>query len=396
MKTYKEIDLDETPIIALACGHFFTAETLDGHMGMGAVYVMDGYGEFTGLKDVSSKLAQSIPCCPDCRSPVKQHATHRYNRVVNRAVIDEMSKRFLVDGQRELRALEQQTEELGQSLETSRAKILNILHQSRSSFTLSLRTIRSWEIEKELEVRQAQSIGLRKAIQSFCTKVAHKHQPAQKLYDATVHVIRQRPLYGLLAALDPIDDIPAVLRDRRVTFGGRIVQIKMEHIFFEDKFAILQALKSAENTTIKVPGEDAGRHARAYFGICKAFIADCKSENLPKLSVEATLCYARVARSHESYCQSNMTDVEKATEHIEFCRVLLEEAKELCKRPFQSADSLSIAVQGLIDLFRKQWYEEVTAEEIADIKAAMVNGPGGIATHSGHWYNCANGHPVSP
>ena len=181
MKTYKEIDLDETPIIALACGHFFTAETLDGHMGMGAVYVMDGYGEFTGLKDVSSKLAQSIPCCPDCRSPVKQHATHRYNRVVNRAVIDEMSKRFLVDGQRELRALEQQTEELGQSLETSRAKILNILHQSRSSFTLSLRTIRSWEIEKELEVRQAQSIGLRKAIQSFCTKVAHKHQPDRSL-----------------------------------------------------------------------------------------------------------------------------------------------------------------------------------------------------------------------
>ena len=29
-KEYWEIDLDETPIIALACGHFFTAETLDG------------------------------------------------------------------------------------------------------------------------------------------------------------------------------------------------------------------------------------------------------------------------------------------------------------------------------------------------------------------------------
>jgi hypothetical protein len=34
MKTYKEIDLGETPIAALGCGHFFTAETLDGHMGM--------------------------------------------------------------------------------------------------------------------------------------------------------------------------------------------------------------------------------------------------------------------------------------------------------------------------------------------------------------------------
>jgi hypothetical protein len=29
-KEYAEINLDETPVVALACGHFFTAETLDG------------------------------------------------------------------------------------------------------------------------------------------------------------------------------------------------------------------------------------------------------------------------------------------------------------------------------------------------------------------------------
>jgi hypothetical protein len=30
LKDYDEIDLDETPVVALACGHFFTAQTLDG------------------------------------------------------------------------------------------------------------------------------------------------------------------------------------------------------------------------------------------------------------------------------------------------------------------------------------------------------------------------------
>lgn len=30
LKSYKEIDPGETPIVVLACGHFFTAETLDG------------------------------------------------------------------------------------------------------------------------------------------------------------------------------------------------------------------------------------------------------------------------------------------------------------------------------------------------------------------------------
>lgn len=59
-------------------------------------------------------------------------------------------------------------------------------------------------------------------------------------------------------------------------------------------------------------------------------------------------------------------------------------------------DKLLETVEESIKLLRKQWYEEVTEGEIAAIKAAMVSGPREIATHSGHWYNCANGHPVSP
>ena len=30
LKDYGEIDLEEAPVIALGCGHFFTAESLDG------------------------------------------------------------------------------------------------------------------------------------------------------------------------------------------------------------------------------------------------------------------------------------------------------------------------------------------------------------------------------
>jgi hypothetical protein len=75
MKLYNQIDLDETPIVVLRCGHFFTAETLDSYVGMGEVYEIDGYGEFTRLKD-TAELARAIPRCPDCQCPVRQHATH--------------------------------------------------------------------------------------------------------------------------------------------------------------------------------------------------------------------------------------------------------------------------------------------------------------------------------
>ena len=81
---------------------------------------------------------------------------------------------------------------------------------------------------------------------------------------------------------------------------------------------------------------------------------------------------------------------------VDIVKVMLEKAKEMCGHGFENADKLLEAVEESIRLLRKEWYEEITAEEVAAIKAAMVSGPGGIATHSGHWYNCANGHPPSP
>jgi hypothetical protein len=74
---------------------------------------------------------------------------------------------------------------------------------------------------------------------------------------------------------------------------------------------------------------------------------------------------------------------------------LLDKAQELCRQPFQNAEILRSAIEESIGLLRKEWHEEVTAEEITVIKSAMVSGLGGIATHSGHWYNCENRHPVS-
>jgi len=56
MKSYGEIDVDETPVVVLGCGHFFTAKSLDGILGMSKVYKVDRYREFTRLKDVSGTL----------------------------------------------------------------------------------------------------------------------------------------------------------------------------------------------------------------------------------------------------------------------------------------------------------------------------------------------------
>jgi hypothetical protein len=396
MKTYGEIDLNETPIVVLGCGHFFTTETLDGHMGMTEVYTSDGYGGFTGLKDISAVLAQSIPRCPDCQCPVRQYATQRYNRVINRAVLDEMSKRFLVSGREDLWELEQQIVGLEQSFEAGRSEIIRSIHQAKTHFTANLTAAKTFEITKLLKERHEQSRKIERAIQKFRDKVADKHQPAQKLHEAIITAARKAAIDQLMADLTFVDIVPALARDRQVILGGRMVQIRTEYIVLNDKFGIVQALKSTPaGASINIPGGAPDRLATLFFQTCRNVIEDCHVENLPKLAVEASLFYARIARSFESFSHSVKTGLDKAADYVKTAKELLDKAQELCRQPFQNVEILRGAVEESRSLLRKEWYEEVTAEEVSAIKSAMVSGREGIATHSGHWYNCENGHPVS-
>jgi thioesterase domain-containing protein len=101
------------------------------------------------------------------------------------------------------------------------------------------------------------------------------------------------------------------------------------------------------------------------------------------------------AQSYRFFVSTVNTDVTKKAEYVKTAQDLLEQARELCDQKFQDAELLREAIDASVKQLGKEWYEEVTAEEMAAIKAAMVGGARGIATHSGHWYNCQNGHPVS-
>jgi BMFP domain-containing protein YqiC len=124
MKDYSEINLDETPIIVLGCGHFFTSESVDGLVGLDQVYTRDKDGKFEDLRDLSSSLATAIPSCPDCKQPIRQFVTKRYNRVVNRAVMDETYKRFLAKGRIDLANLESRLNDIEHKLNSKGAFLL--------------------------------------------------------------------------------------------------------------------------------------------------------------------------------------------------------------------------------------------------------------------------------
>jgi hypothetical protein len=327
---------------------------------------------------------------------VRQYTTQRFNRVINRAVIDEMSKRFLVNGKTELQSIDQQVAELDRSLEDTRKDIIQSIGQAATHSARQLTPTMESVISRKLKGRNQQCGKLEQAIKDFRTKAADKHQPAQKLHEATIHAARSGSIEQLTADLSLRNAVPATERDRRVTLGGRAAQLKLESISLADRFTIVQALRSQlPGAAVKIAGGAPDQLAKPFFQSCKSFITDCEVESLPKLGVEACLFYATIAQSYRSFGSATATDSTKTTEYVKTARQLLEGARGLCDKKFQKAELLREAIEASIKRLEMEWYEEVTADELAAIKAAMVGGPGGIATHSGHWYNCQNGHPVS-
>ncbi|KAL6719450.1 hypothetical protein ACLMJK_003690 [Lecanora helva] len=398
MKTFEEIDLNETPIVVLGCGHFFTAETLDGHIGLSTVYEQDKNGVHVGLRDISSSFQGAVPRCPDCQQPFRQHSTQRFNRVVNRAVLDEMSKRFLVHNTDRLKELGAEVAAFESELQESQGEILATIREIADSSLSNplLKTLKMQTTSNMFKERIATGRKLHNKVKRFREGVADKNQPVQKLYEAMVNVSKDKSIDNLMRELNINGPFPTISLDRRISFGGRATELRMECMILADKFSVAQSWRS---TTASMPTEitkdNPESGAKSFFKTCNTFIDDCDAESLPKLGVEAILLFATLARSFRSYCQSTKTKVEQASNYVQAAKDLLEKAKALCTKQFQNSDQLGSAAEESIKLLGKEWYEEVTPEEITAIKSAMVSGPRGIATHSGHWYNCANGHPFA-
>ena len=111
-------------------------------------------------------------------------------------MVDEVSKRFLVNGKEELRGLERQNLELERDLEESQQELTDSVGQAVASLTGGVTPARALEVTQQLQNRHERSRKLAKVIQTICRKVADKNQPAQKLHDATVSSSRLNALDG--------------------------------------------------------------------------------------------------------------------------------------------------------------------------------------------------------
>jgi hypothetical protein len=228
---------------------------------------------------------------------------------------------------------------------------------------------------------------LARKIRRFIAEVSHKEQPVRKLHDATVKAMRAAQIESQMGDLSIKNHVPNSSPDQRIVTGGNVKLLKLHYTFIN---YLLQLAKSHRH----VAATEAVDDARKLLSSIESFIVNPLSKGFPAMIVEVKLYYAEIAvllRTHRGVPGMETETTAYGVKAKEY----LQEAERLCGKGFRNADELLKTVKKLLKLLDEKWYEEVTSKELEAIKLAMVSGHGGISTHSGHWYNCENGHPVS-
>ena len=234
-------------------------------------------------------------------------------------------------------------------------------------------------------------------IETFLDQVADHCQPARKLHDVTINAMQSAETFNVTIMQPSIDSKPPAPapHDRRIVFGARAVHIKALFVFLAYRLSLVREMSSATlDLSSESPLPDV-QLANDFFATCDSFIAECGIEKLPKLDIEARLFYGRAVRLYNSSTLGKEDGETRGSEYVNAARFFFEGAIELCRQPFYNVDKLRTAAEEVQRVLGKEWYEPVSAQELEAVKSAMVSGSYGLATYSGHWYNCRNGHPIS-
>lgn len=279
---YSSIDLDKSPILVLSCRHFFTRETLDGYLELQKAYSMDDNGNYTGFVDPEGKLDEQVPKCPTCRQPFMLYTVRRYGRVVNRAAIMEMTKRFLANTFSQYKELADASSEAEKNIYETRDDFLNAMSSPEP------RDIQKRKYEL-LGARLEPLVTIRKKLSKFVTDVDKQQQPASKLYEMTV--ARKLPLKSpqtqITATLYFRPDTRMELLAKILQTRSAVLQIKELSLLAHHLTSVAKATNAVNLTTfVNKILKDSRATINTAVTNCRILIKSAKKQNLPGPEVE--------------------------------------------------------------------------------------------------------------
>lgn len=377
MKTYSEVDLDETPCIFTQCGHVFTVDTLDGWMSMGDHYTLDANGMPTALKGNAEPFSyDELKACPDCRGSLRNVA--RYGRIVRRALLDEATKKFIAWSNRAYVPL-------ADRLRTEQDGLINSadrLQFGRGQIVLGGRVVQIATINelKSTNGRYKSLLKLRKDIRDFMQKVCKEEQPFQRVRDM-VETVRRRNISGPETLAFEFDQ--TILQTRGHLLATALL-IRCDLVGISDLLSAWEKLPSTPNK----PGLRVNFSANRID--CGLLTGQAEKSMNRLQEVESHVFWAKFAALELGvmYGPAEEHDMVRTMDELSrVAHVRLNMAKELCEQyPGQTAN-----VVDEVDEVRRMLDEKTTNSEMRMVVAAMATEFSG----TGHWYRCENGHPFT-
>jgi hypothetical protein len=315
--------------------------------------------------------------------------TKRYNRVINRAVMDETYRRFLIKGRTELEGLE------------ARLHAINETINSERKFSIP-ESVTPWRNPRYADCERVSKDAL-----TLSKTMEAENQPIKRLKDAIL-ASQKYPCDEIASISARIEAMSTTTRepDNQITLGAWLIHIKAQEVMLSHKFKVINSSGKSATPQSKIFAKPPP-NLTGVVKDCLELITQANKAGLSRIVIKATILFAKIAQQdawyHRTYPGETTVDLphlnekykglQKFEDRSETIRDLLAAAAELCDGLGNCPD-LQEQVQGLIRLHERPRYEMITLDELQSIKTAMVSGRTGIATHSGHWYNCANGHPV--
>lgn len=384
-KTYEEINLDKDPIIIPPCKHMCSRTSLDGILEIDKVYIIDENGGFVGSIPNGAMTSQR-PQCPKCRSPISQ--VQRYNRVVNRSILDKLLQNLINRSQSKYLGLAASFEEFKIEMDRSREESLQKFRQIRHPMQ-----------KRPNETKNAAVVGDRlklfdqpkQQIRQYVKEVDEARQPHMKVYKMSIAALSRANTK--IKDRGPVKywplDVPSPDIKHRIL--GDILDLRLEICRYADLIRLANRLSSLIGCK-----ESSTPIYRNILKKCNALRSkatktkdECDQRQYYTLAVETILLHtellALVIRASEV--------VDKP--HIQKSREVGLQLLSHCDQyfiNFESCRNYKTAVTRARELLRVAGpcYESVTQEERNTIYQAMREDFGA----SVRWYYCLNGHPV--
>ncbi|PWY75451.1 P-loop containing nucleoside triphosphate hydrolase protein [Aspergillus heteromorphus CBS 117.55] len=381
-KAYKDINIDQDPLIFLSCGHFYTSTSLDGVMSMSEYYDMD---QLTGIiirPKVSYRAMSSgdVKGCPECRMPLRN--INRYNRIIKKGLLDEATKRFVSHTNSIYAGLMEAIRKRETDIEKERVQFM-------SNWPLDdLGSKGPDQVQRSIEAYRAKGNRLQRQIKEFTKSVGREEQPFGRVNNMLAAAAARDQ--SIVTTSFPFDEsiIQTGFESR-----GEILGLRLTWALFWDLDAIYTRKDTDPRiraTLVQVVASQLERILKR----CHELAEASQTARFPQQEVESRIYHVlfTMLSLSNSDAQGKVVDIPTQTAIRDKAREELKACEEICLRHRRILSSLHEDIEKAKTLVNGgMFYSFVSTDEKRQVYRAMEQQFAG----TGHWYYCENNHPFT-